>query len=355
MKPSAPSSRKTLPPEKNPIKLLRVIVFYARHPWTGLTLTSPLLISLPFSSAIMPSIHALIILFDVVVLVAVILCLCTLLPAVFSKNVHRSVGWYSLMTAWLVYSLSYGLLVGWQEGPNKPPLGLCIFQAPLVYSVPPLVSFGTLCYYIEFYLIVSGLKSGSPRQPSPSRKFWLAVTPWLVFLAIELEVFLLIFLGKQVHLVDRTTNSFYCHLQNSIPNQVTSGLVISTMAILVPLEVWTGLVMYRNWDVFKRLSQADRQIFLTVYLRLMLCTFAAVVALVLGMLAFVFETPEATSIAHPTLSIFIAFAFGTQKDLLQAWLFWRTPKPYGSMVFNHSTYMTTSTYSSSGRQTDSQE
>lgn len=42
------------------------------------------------------------------------------------------------MTGWLLYSLSYGLLVGRQEGPDEPPLGLCITQTLLIYAVPVL-------------------------------------------------------------------------------------------------------------------------------------------------------------------------------------------------------------------------
>lgn len=92
----------------------------------------------------MPFHHALVVLYDVIVLVAIILSLCTFLPAIFSKSVQRSIGWYSLTTAWLVYSMSYGLLIGKQEGP-KPPLGLCLLQALLVYAVPPL--------WVYFYLL----------------------------------------------------------------------------------------------------------------------------------------------------------------------------------------------------------
>lgn len=81
--------------------------------------------------------HTLIIVFDVFVLLGFILFLCTLLPAVFSRAVQRSVAWYSLMTAWVVYSLSYGLLVGRQEGP-EPPLNICLLQTLLIYAVPAL-------------------------------------------------------------------------------------------------------------------------------------------------------------------------------------------------------------------------
>jgi hypothetical protein len=65
------------------------------------------------------------------------LFLLTLLSAALSKAVQRSVVWYSLMIAWLVYAATYGLLVGKQEGPD-PPLPICLAQTTLIYSVPTL-------------------------------------------------------------------------------------------------------------------------------------------------------------------------------------------------------------------------
>jgi len=85
----------------------------------------------------MPSHHSLIVFFDVAVFMAIVLSLCTFLPAILSKNVRRSIGWYSLIAAWLVYSLSYALLIGKQEG-TDPPSGLCVFQSLLIYAVPAL-------------------------------------------------------------------------------------------------------------------------------------------------------------------------------------------------------------------------
>lgn len=81
--------------------------------------------------------HAFLVLFDVLVILAVVLVTCSLLPAVFSKAVQRSFGWYNLMFQWLVVALSYALLFGQQEGP-PPPLGFCTFQALLVYALPPM-------------------------------------------------------------------------------------------------------------------------------------------------------------------------------------------------------------------------
>lgn len=68
----------------------------------------------------------------------VISIIAVLAPALFSPRIKRSATWYGELTSWLVYSVSYILLFGHQLGPKPPPHGLCMFQAVLVYAMPPL-------------------------------------------------------------------------------------------------------------------------------------------------------------------------------------------------------------------------
>lgn len=42
---------------------------------------------------------------------------------------------------------------------------------------------------------------------------------------------------------------------------------------------YTGFLLFQNRSTLKTLSKKDRQIFITVYLRLIICTFAAILAL----------------------------------------------------------------------------
>lgn len=86
----------------------------------------------------MSSHHAQVVLFDVIVLLSILLFVFTLAPTIFSKKVHRSIGWYNLMAAWSVYSLAYGLLIGNQETPAPPPFGICLGQTIVIYGVPSL-------------------------------------------------------------------------------------------------------------------------------------------------------------------------------------------------------------------------
>jgi hypothetical protein len=152
--------------------------------------------------------HSFVLVFDIFELLAVLLISCTLLTAICCRAIQRSIAWYNLITGWLVYSLSYGLLVGRQEGP-QPPMGLCVLQTVLVYAVPGLwvsthslsittqlrqggkrhglLLYWSVCFQLElrrlaaelifkFYLIISGLKSGNPRPPSSLRTFFVGIT-----------------------------------------------------------------------------------------------------------------------------------------------------------------------------------
>lgn len=248
--------------------------------------------------------YDIVILFDVLVLLSILLVAFALLPAVSSRYVSRSVGWYSLMTGWLVFSLSYGLIVGYQ-GERRPPLSLCTFQTLLIYAVPQLVATSLLCYYIEFYLIISGLRTGKLRSPSQTRTFLLAVAPWVVFFFNIVTVSILIFPGNRLHLVERAPNNFYCHLSNPIPATITSATVIGVIGVLLPLEAWTGLVMYRHWDAFRRLSKADSRIYLALYIRFTLSTMVSIAAFLLSTLLFILPRTYRSGLCYPFLFCFI--------------------------------------------------
>jgi hypothetical protein len=82
--------------------------------------------------------HATIVAFDILVFLSALLFLCALVTAVLSKSVDRSLCWYNLMIAGLVYSLSFGCIIGKQETADQPPLALCVTQAVLINAAPVL-------------------------------------------------------------------------------------------------------------------------------------------------------------------------------------------------------------------------
>lgn len=81
--------------------------------------------------------HTQITLFNVLAFLGVFSIILVLAPALFSSHVKRSRAWFGVLTAWMLYSATYLLLIGRQLDP-EPPYGLCMLQAALVYATTPL-------------------------------------------------------------------------------------------------------------------------------------------------------------------------------------------------------------------------
>jgi hypothetical protein len=79
--------------------------------------------------------HGQVTIFDTFALLGVFSTLAVLAPALISSRVRRSRVWYCVMNSWMVYSISFSLLLGRQTGP-QPPFGICFLRAALVYVVP---------------------------------------------------------------------------------------------------------------------------------------------------------------------------------------------------------------------------
>lgn len=60
-----------------------------------------------------------------------------LAPALWSSRIRRRSGWFSLIISWMIYSITYLMIVGHQTGP-APPFGRCLAQAVLIYAIPPM-------------------------------------------------------------------------------------------------------------------------------------------------------------------------------------------------------------------------
>ncbi|KAF7759911.1 hypothetical protein Agabi119p4_11606 [Agaricus bisporus var. burnettii] len=230
-----------------------------------------------------------------------------------SKSIVRSPSWYNLLAAWLVYSLSYGLLVGRQEGPGQPPIGLCLAQTLLIYAVPPLVTSATLNLYIDLYLILREVRSGVFNGSKQRRSFWLVIVPWLIFVVIIIELLLLIFPGHRFHLVERTPTNFYCHLGDTLPSIITGGVVVAITSTMLPLQVWLAVTIYRSSDALRRLAEADRHLFITLYVRLTLTTLVVALGFGLSISAIFLVTSDEISLVYPIVAVAIGVALGTQK------------------------------------------
>ncbi|KAF9464070.1 hypothetical protein BDZ94DRAFT_1297476 [Collybia nuda] len=264
-----------------------------------------------------------IIAFDVLASLGIVSVTAVFVPAVFSPRIRRSATWFGMLTSWLVYSLSYVLLFGRQFSMKFPPHGLCMLQAILVYVMPPLCSVATTCFTIDFFLKISKVKIQGKKIGYKTGKFIIAL-PWASGLVIAIEAILVINDDTAVTL---DPNHFYCHITNSIPTMVNIGILCLCSLIVIPLEIYTGILLYRNWAVIKNSNGKNAHVALSTLVRLILFSFivSLAIALTLFTATHLGKFVAAWGIVLVTLPIFSAICFGTQQDLLNVWLFWRRP------------------------------
>ncbi|KAJ7931580.1 hypothetical protein B0H13DRAFT_1958907 [Mycena leptocephala] len=243
----------------------------------------------------------------------------------FSPTVHRSPLWFRHMIAWIVYSVSFLLLIGRQSGP-PPPFGLCLVQASLVYASPTLPTLSALAFAVDLYIGLSAAVHRK-RKIRPALSRFLLVFPQLVFVGVVLEVILV---TEDPAVVVRDSSHLYCHITASTPSIVSACIVIGTGLVIFPLEFWIAIVLCRNWVAFRHSpeSRSDPTVSLTMFIRVALFTVISMTGV--GLSSFSLGSPNSNpywSLVLPIVPTIAAITFGSQKDIMKALVFWREPEP----------------------------
>ncbi|KAF8067057.1 hypothetical protein FPV67DRAFT_1227160 [Lyophyllum atratum] len=153
--------------------------------------------------------------FNTFAFLGVFLNAAVLAPVIFSPNVRRRTVWSGLILSWIIYSMSYLLIVGRQLEVQAPPFGLCFLQAVLLYASPMLCILSYTCFTVDLFLQLSAIIFGNRTAEFMVR--WtkvLVILPWVGFVGVIMEVFLVV---HDPSVVQRTPGRFYCHLTNSLP------------------------------------------------------------------------------------------------------------------------------------------
>ncbi|KAJ6489612.1 hypothetical protein C8R47DRAFT_473805 [Mycena vitilis] len=243
--------------------------------------------------------------------------------AYFSSTVHRSGLWFRHMMAWIIYSASYLLLLGRQLGP-APPLGLCMVQAALIYAAPTLPTLSALCFSIDLYIGLTAAVHREKKRVRPMLANFLLAFPQLVFVAVILEVLLFI---QDPKIVARDPSHLYCHVTARTPSLVSAYIVIATGLVIIPLEIWIGVVLYRNWAAFRHSPQINPQVSLSMFVRVGLFTVVSMTGV--GLSSFKIVSRDSNpywSLVLPSVPILAAITFGSQEDIMKSLVFWREPE-----------------------------
>ncbi|KAJ7170501.1 hypothetical protein C8R43DRAFT_93055 [Mycena crocata] len=262
--------------------------------------------------------------FNITSFIAVFSLTLVVATAHFSPTVHRSGLWFQHMISWILYSVSFVLLVTRQLGP-EPPFGLCLMQASLVHAVPVLPTLSAFCFVVDLYIGLSAVVY-KKRKIRPTLSKFLLKLPQTVFIGVFLVVLLAI---QDSGIVSRNADHLYCHVTASTPSIVSASLVVGTGLFIFPLEIWIAVVLCRNWVTFRHCSnpRQDPQVSLTMFIRVALFTVMSMTGVGLSSLSLADVPKPYWSLVLPIVPIIAAVTFGSQEDIMKSMVFWREPEP----------------------------
>ncbi|KAJ7067805.1 hypothetical protein C8F01DRAFT_1333228 [Mycena amicta] len=240
-----------------------------------------------------------------------------ILTALLSKRVKRNATWYYFIISWILSCISYTLIfiLGQQ---NEPSFGPCLVQAGAIYGAPVLTSCATLAFTIED-AVGRARSGGTAAHATPTLSHdHVAVVPFTVWLGIFIS---LIVFGVEhpSQVSQRTKRDDTCDFESISLSSLIA--IMSTFVLLVIQRQATSRPrLIKNRNLLK-----DRQL-TRMAVRVIIFSLLGALGLGIGVAYVLYSIPGSSfDVIMSTLPIGGVLIFGTQADLLEVWMFWRTP------------------------------
>ncbi|KIK58603.1 hypothetical protein GYMLUDRAFT_246005 [Collybiopsis luxurians FD-317 M1] len=240
-----------------------------------------------------------------------------------NEVINRSRTWFSFCISWIISCISYCLLffAGQQfNTTQRPTYGLCLTQAALIYSSPPLTGATTLALFLDLWLMhrtaSTDQRSGLGRIIGIS----LLALPYILWMFITVTL-LIVGLVKPDIVERKLPSDPFCILTpNIVPLVICSltlGLVLAVLAMLILLSI----TLYRTRKERVRYARnTNQKQLLALAIRMIIFSVGAIIAVAITAV-FVFNRAPGirSDLALAVLPPVTALVFGSQKDFLQFW------------------------------------
>jgi hypothetical protein len=255
---------------------------------------------------------------NVISLLSVLSLLIILFTAHCSPSIRRTGTWFAFLGSWLITSAGNLLLVRQQAGP-PPDLGLCLFQAMLVYGNPVLNALTGVGFILEVYMALTFYT-----RPVIPRIYTLSlyIVPGVVYMGTLIEVLVLGISNPRW--VERDLTGMYCHLSKPIALSISSAIVIAAMLVIVLFEILVGVAYYRSWKITRESKELYRSsaLNISVTIRFAIFNIGVFFALTFGLWSFVPKTvlnSARLDVALASLPFLASIVFGTHRDFYKVW------------------------------------
>ncbi|KAJ7491041.1 hypothetical protein FB451DRAFT_1221840 [Mycena latifolia] len=266
-----------------------------------------------------------IIFFDTVAVIASISLVLTLAPAASCPSIHRSKTWVSMIATMMIFPLFYLLNVGSQfHGEDAPPIGLCILQAGFIYAGPPACTTAVLCFITDMTLGLRAVLFNGKRNKYFTSA--LILMPSIIFACVFFEAIVLVNGTRGVHF---DSTHMFCESNTKGPQvKISAVLTVISLALTLAMEVWTVVMLYRNWSAVRSIRHTKGDLQLAAMIRFGVFSLVVGFAAVLGAVTLPNDLFGGAiwNIFLVTVPFLAALSFGTRRDIMSAYAFWNWRK-----------------------------
>ncbi|KAH8833281.1 hypothetical protein DL96DRAFT_1705284 [Flagelloscypha sp. PMI_526] len=257
---------------------------------------------------------------------------CITLTAYFSRRIQRSRNWYMAMFMWMWWCIPYSLLMlsGHQLDVKTvpvPPRALCTIQAAFIYASPSSAGFANLSILAQISSILFEAlydKRGLSRQVSQSL-LYVPLICYIIIFFISLSVGI-----DNLSQVNRSSTAAYCNINHIVPSAVSAVACLIAAVLILLLEAFTFALLWKHRVWLKRMKSSSSPLPISLFIRVACFSMGPIIASILAGASIgsngLYENPAIVLITAGA-PLLAALTFGTQRDIISVWMFWKRPSP----------------------------
>jgi len=160
----------------------------------------------------------------------------------------------NVVLTWILYGLVSSILLysGHALDHCEPPPLLCLAQASLYISLPPMVLTAIFCAIFQIWLDVrQKLHQSLEEQDHTIRRVCLLVAPYIIY-CIFATMIAAIGASNFTHTVSRTRRTFYCSVRAPLLTNTVIGFCSIIGLVALFFAVWTAIMLRQNWVKLNR-------------------------------------------------------------------------------------------------------
>ncbi|TDL28327.1 hypothetical protein BD410DRAFT_215623 [Rickenella mellea] len=240
------------------------------------------------------------------------------------KSVPRHPTLINFCISWIVFSIPYVFLIyAHQEGKEDPSFQLCLAQTSMIHGGPPMVSVAGLAMTIQLWCTQRQVNLDHRMWWRYSRRFWMIAPPYIAYLFFAL---LAMIFGLQHRAKVISQNQLYCNIQDVGFRFIVPSFTAAIMLCILICETAIVVTLLHHRSEVKILwpLHEERRISLSLTLRIALFSMYCCMSLAACMSLLAEPMNPFPYMIQATLPIVAFLVFGTQKDLLRLWCFWKS-------------------------------